>query len=172
MEKNSIDEVTKLVDNINIGIIVFSAEKDGMVEFKPLWNVTAIDKCISFSVLLTIEYNEPIKQSLELNLIKLDSDKPDIFDSLLLESLAFNEKHSISSSKGKLRCNNLLNMPSIDFKDYNFKHSMRYSFNNVPLLGDGIYFVSLGVVDDNSFLPLKSIPINVVFFDDNNMIYK
>ncbi|WP_455265961.1 hypothetical protein [Phascolarctobacterium sp.] len=169
MEKNNCNDIRKFINNINIGLTVFPAEKDGVIEFNPLRNVIAADDCISFSVLLNIEYNEPMNKLLELNLIKFNSNNIDTFDSLLLESLSFNENNILTGREGEIQGNKSFEIPAIDFIDYDFKHTMRYSFYNVPLLGAGIYFISVGIADNDTLLPIKSVPINVSYNQDSEI---
>lgn len=160
MEKNDIE---KILDNINISMFIFHEEKDGMIEFKPADNLIAENNSISFSVLLSIEYNETIKNNLELNLIKLDPKDSDTLKCFLLESFSFDENNSLSGVVRKYFCDSSVKIPSIDIKNFEFNHTLRYSFNKIPLCGEGIYFVSVCINDQDGVMPIKSVPIEIEF---------
>lgn len=158
-----INDIKSFLEDINISLFVFNEEKDGMVEFKPIDCLLSDDNFISFSVLLSIEYDEPKKKNFELNLIKLKHNDPDSLSTFLLETFSFDENNTLTGTNGDYICDQAMRMPSIDFKNFQFKHILRYSFNKVPLCGEGLYFLSVGVTCENSFLPIKSIPIEVKF---------
>ena len=118
--------------------------------------------------MLSIEYDEPKKKNFELNLIKLNHDESDSLSTFLLETFSFDENNTLTGTNGEYICDQAIKIPSIDFKDFQFKHTLRYSFNKVPLHGEGIYFLSVGITCEDSFLPIKSAPIKVKFIKEYN----
>ena len=160
METN---ELEKILKNINISMFIFPEEKDGMVEFKPVDSLIAKDNSISFSLLLSIEYNEIIKNNLELNLIKVDPKDTDSFKCFLLESFSFDENNSLAGVNRKYLCDSSIQIPSIDIRDFEFNHTLRYSLDKIPLCGEGIYFVSVCINDKDGVMPIKSVPIKIEF---------
>ena len=163
-----INNIKSFLEDINISLFVFPEEKDGMVEFKPIDCFISDDNFISFSVLLSIEYNKPKNKNFELNLLKLNHDNSDSLNTFLLETFSFDENNALTGTNGEYICDQAIRIPSIDFKDFTFRHTLRYSFNKVPLCGEGFYFLSVGITCDDSFLPIKSVPIKVELTKEYN----
>ena len=155
------NNIKALLNNIDIAISVFPEEKAGLVEFTPLEEYESADGLISFSALITIEYNGVLEQELSLKLVKLATDDGNALQTFSLEAISFSNNHEFYGQKGKVECVKEFESCSIDVRDFDHRHCLRYSFSGIPLCGDGVYFLSVGVEDDNYFLPIKSAPIVV-----------
>lgn len=161
------NDIKVFLNNIDVAVTVYPEEKAGMVLFSPLEHYESTDGLISFSALVIIEYNGVLKHKLSLQLVRLAADDDNALQTFSLEKIFFDKNHAFYCNNKKVDCGNSFKSCSIDVKPFDHRHCLRYSFNGIPLCGSGMYYLSLGLDIDNSFLPIKSAPIMVEIVGEN-----
>lgn len=108
-----------------------------------------------------------LKHKLSLQLVRLAADNENSLQTFYLEKISFDNNHAFYCNDKKVEYENRFESCSIDVKPFDHRHCLRYSFNGIPLCGSGMYYLSLGLDIDNSFLPIKSAPIMVKIVGEN-----
>lgn len=152
------EKINALLEDIDVSMHIFPIEKEGKIDFIPLDEVFTDETSISFSVILTVDYNLPLDCNLELTLIKLDEENANAFSSFKLTDIILKNESDIISDPNVVESFN--KRRRIDVKDYGYKGTFRYDFENVPLNGYGLYYLSVLITDD-TIISLKSLSINI-----------
>ncbi|MDO4921266.1 MAG: hypothetical protein Q4E64_05520 [Phascolarctobacterium sp.] len=155
------EEVLEFMNEIDISVVAFPKESNGVVAFEPLRKITTMEGKINFSALITIEYKKELTYELTLNLLKLVSNTESQVKAFKLGKIRFNDQNQLISDDEVLKSDTSNNAKLIDVKPYEHTKTIRYNFNNVPLDGSGVYYLSVGIDDGDNFFSLKSVPIEV-----------
>lgn len=158
MNKN---EALTFMDDVDISVVAFPKESNGRVVFNPLRKINSIDGKINFSVLITIEYNKELTYELTLNLLKLVPNTEGQVKAFKLGNFKTNNQNQLISGDKVLKSDSGISAKLIDIKKYQHTKTIRYTFDNVPLNGNGVYYLSVGLDDGDNFFSLKSVPIEV-----------
>ena len=154
-------EIEKLMKNIDVSIHVFPLEIDGKVDFIPLNEIITPNDSISFSTILTIDYNLPLDSNIELALIKTESNTVKNIKYFKLVDIELENKDDLMLPSKASSIEHMEHKVAVDIRRFEYRGTFRYDFEDVPLNGYGDYYVAVLVSDADSIISLKSVAISI-----------
>lgn len=142
--------IKELQDNIIISIFMFPPVKDGKVEFIFPEKIEAQNGYISFSAVVNISQKKEFNNILVLKLIQVEKNDNNSYNTFKLADIHLNKQEN-----AKIYKTSYLENEKIISDEYPMRSNIRYSFQDVPILGKGIYALAVVFEDDDSFKPLN-----------------